>query len=310
MIAPTTSRVFLSLSLFILLLSFFLGVNAHPTRPGHLRSGLRPSVRHYDQPANHNAVSSRSASLDVAVYQGQGTFFDPGQGACGSYAGRNDSIVALNKDQYGNVDAYSPDCFRTIQITNTANGRTANAIIQDACPTCAYGALDLSPFLFGVLAESFDQGIIPLMWYYTDMTNDSGSVGYQDSEQSQSQEQGAQFSASSPPTSSSTSNPNPSPSLSPSPNSNSSPSQMNHYAKSSLGVPTNNTQGNNAGGIMTMAAATKLPSFRLPGLKAHYRMTPTGTGTPPSHVSKPTAASASSTTPSVAIRHTPHADLA
>lgn len=35
------------------------------------------------------------------TYNGRGTFFAPGLGACGTHAGRGDSIVALNSEQYG-----------------------------------------------------------------------------------------------------------------------------------------------------------------------------------------------------------------
>ncbi|KDQ21228.1 hypothetical protein BOTBODRAFT_49904 [Botryobasidium botryosum FD-172 SS1] len=171
--------------------------------------------------ARPTRASAASPRADAAVYQGQGTFFDPGQGACGSWAGRNDYIVALNQDQYGNVDAYSPDCYRMVHITNVANGRSANAIVQDACPTCPYGALDLSPSLFGALAESFDQGIIPLMWFYTDSTKDeqpSQPPPPPQPSQSQSQEQPHSPPSPSPastPASSTSATPTPSPTYGP-----------------------------------------------------------------------------------------------
>lgn len=119
---------------------------------------------------HHDRAGPRNFNDLQPAYQGRGTFFQPGQGksischlpetssfskfpndlvtrhsssalvsytqiylkpgACGSTASREDAIVALNKDQYGDVDTYSKNCFRSIHITNVENGRTANAIIQ------------------------------------------------------------------------------------------------------------------------------------------------------------------------------------
>lgn len=44
-------------------------------------------------------------------------------------------------------------------ITNTQNGKTAQAFVADECPTCDYGSLDMSPALFGALNNgNYDEG--------------------------------------------------------------------------------------------------------------------------------------------------------
>ncbi|KIO16884.1 hypothetical protein M407DRAFT_85509 [Tulasnella calospora MUT 4182] len=103
------------------------------------------------------------------TYNGRGTFFAPGLGACGTHAGKSDAIVALNSGQYGDMAKTSKHCFRKIRIMNTENGKSQVAVIQDACPGCGWGGLDLSPSLFqAIAAGGLDEGVIPLAWHFID----------------------------------------------------------------------------------------------------------------------------------------------
>ncbi|KAG5728381.1 hypothetical protein E4T56_gene19164 [Termitomyces sp. T112] len=70
------------------------------------------------------------------------SFYKPGLGACGQTNGRNDFIVALNQEQFGNGE----NCFKTITITY--GGKSTQATIVDECMECPYAALDFSPGLF------------------------------------------------------------------------------------------------------------------------------------------------------------------
>ncbi len=58
-----------------------------------------------DARQNNTNVSRRGLVNDitsgVTKYLGQGTYFYPGLGACGTHAGNSDAIVALNVVQYG-----------------------------------------------------------------------------------------------------------------------------------------------------------------------------------------------------------------
>ncbi|CAD6574554.1 MAG: small nuclear ribonucleoprotein Sm D3 [Cyphobasidiales sp. Tagirdzhanova-0007] len=99
--------------------------------------------------------------LDKRSFYGQGTYFYPGQGACGWTATSKDHIAALNKDQYGDVSQESPHCGHYIWITNTQTGASTRAQVQDACPGCNYGDLDLSPAAFDDLAPE-SQGVVQI----------------------------------------------------------------------------------------------------------------------------------------------------
>ncbi|GAA5996250.1 RlpA-like double-psi beta-barrel domain-containing protein [Rhodotorula paludigena] len=94
-------------------------------------------------------------------YSGRATFFAPGLGACGTYSSASDYIVALNEAQYGDLGAVSSWCFQTITISY--GGKTAQAQVTDACPTCPYGGLDMSPALFKHFADE-SVGVFYMNW--------------------------------------------------------------------------------------------------------------------------------------------------
>ena len=75
------------------------------------------------------------------------TYYDTsvGLGACGNLNQNSAWTVALNAAQFGNSYP-SSECGKTITISY--GGKTAQAVIQDSCPGCPYGGLDLSPSLF------------------------------------------------------------------------------------------------------------------------------------------------------------------
>ncbi|GAA5931223.1 hypothetical protein JCM3775_004967 [Rhodotorula graminis] len=100
-------------------------------------------------------------SLSKRGYNGRATFFEPGLGACGTYSGAGDFMVAMNQAQYGDLGAVSSWCFQTITISY--GGKTANAQVLDACPGCPYGGLDMSPALFRHFADE-SVGVIYMSW--------------------------------------------------------------------------------------------------------------------------------------------------
>ncbi|GAA5853114.1 hypothetical protein JCM9279_000862 [Rhodotorula babjevae] len=100
-------------------------------------------------------------SLSKRGFNGRATFFEPGLGACGTYSGAGDFMVAMNQAQYGDLGAVSSWCFQTITITY--GGKTANAQVLDACPGCPYGGLDMSPALFRHFADE-SVGVIYMSW--------------------------------------------------------------------------------------------------------------------------------------------------
>ncbi|KAF8340644.1 RlpA-like double-psi beta-barrel-protein domain-containing protein-containing protein [Cantharellus anzutake] len=95
------------------------------------------------------------------TYSGQATYYAAGLGACGIRNTGNDFIVALNTGQW---DGRS-HCFKMITISH--GGRTHQAQITDECPTCGYGALDLSESLFSSF-EDTSAGVFQMTWWYND----------------------------------------------------------------------------------------------------------------------------------------------
>lgn len=88
-----------------------------------------------------------------------------GLGSCGILHQNSEYTVALNS---ADMNAYgssypSPACGKQIWITY--GGKTVTASIQDTCPTCPQGGLDLSEGLFSALADQ-SVGVIYASWGY------------------------------------------------------------------------------------------------------------------------------------------------
>jgi len=86
---------------------------------------------------------------------GRGTWYEPGLGSCGKTNSRADAVVALSTNfgkQY---------CGKSISISY--GGKTTNAVVEDSCPSCGNGDVDMSPAVFDKLA-SLDVGKIQMKW--------------------------------------------------------------------------------------------------------------------------------------------------
>ncbi|TKY90809.1 hypothetical protein EX895_000807 [Sporisorium graminicola] len=117
-------------------------------------------ARNDDDEAGPSSLSKRGPS-----YSGRATYYAAGLGACGNYNSGSDFIVALNAAQYGNMGQRSSWCGKTIAITY--NGNTQYATVQDACPSCPYGGLDMSEGLFKAFANT-DVGVFQMSWTAAD----------------------------------------------------------------------------------------------------------------------------------------------
>ncbi|KAH9942264.1 RlpA-like double-psi beta-barrel-protein domain-containing protein-containing protein [Epithele typhae] len=95
----------------------------------------------------------------VQAFNGDATFYEPngGTGACGHPIQNTDFAVALNPTQY----AGGANCGRT--ITAHFQGASVTATVQDLCPGCGNGGIDLTPSAFQRLA-SLDRGRIQVEW--------------------------------------------------------------------------------------------------------------------------------------------------
>ncbi|KAJ1030110.1 hypothetical protein NDA16_001023 [Ustilago loliicola] len=115
------------------------------------------SPKHSRRAHNSSEASSSNLIKRRPTYSGRATYYAAGLGACGNYNSDSDFIVALNAAQYGNLGQRSSWCGRTIAVTY--NGNTQYAQVQDACPSCPYGGLDMSEGLFKAFAST-DLGFV------------------------------------------------------------------------------------------------------------------------------------------------------
>ncbi|CAG8464958.1 2124_t:CDS:2, partial [Ambispora leptoticha] len=96
-------------------------------------------------------------------YSGDGTFYNPGVGACGQTSGAGSFIAAINKPQWGNPanPNSNPICGKQATVTGPKGSTTVT--ILDLCPECAFGSLDLSPAAFNAIADP-NAGRVPISW--------------------------------------------------------------------------------------------------------------------------------------------------
>ncbi|CAM0138909.1 unnamed protein product [Umbelopsis sp. WA50703] len=118
------------------------------------------------QSAKNDRRAMRRSGGSGSTYSGIATWFNPATqggstGACGPQEGDDSLIVALNAPQYGNMDAKSSWCGKKVKITH--NGKTVTATINDACPECKYGSLDLTPAVFDKLGNP-ETGELDITW--------------------------------------------------------------------------------------------------------------------------------------------------
>ncbi|KDN51447.1 hypothetical protein K437DRAFT_267112 [Tilletiaria anomala UBC 951] len=110
-------------------------------------------------------IPASDVQLEKRSYSGRATYYNVGKGACGWRNSNSQHVAALNRSQYGNVNAKSSWCGKTIEIKNKRNGKVVSARIVDACPDCKHGSLDLSPSLFSQLNNgNMDDGVFPISW--------------------------------------------------------------------------------------------------------------------------------------------------
>ncbi|KAI0826770.1 riboflavin aldehyde-forming enzyme [Trametes gibbosa] len=102
------------------------------------------------------------ALLEKRAHTGRGTWFNVGLGACGKTNKDSDKIIAISSKIYNN----GAHCDQKVKIKNTANGKTATAIVRDECPGCGSNDIDMSPSLFKKLGN-LDTGVLTVSWSFT-----------------------------------------------------------------------------------------------------------------------------------------------
>ncbi|KAG8895220.1 hypothetical protein FRB99_000706 [Tulasnella sp. 403] len=89
-------------------------------------------------------------------------------GACGKEHSDDDLIGAMNFQRYGDVNAVSSLCGKSVTITNLENKKKVTIIIADACPSCPNeDSIDLSRGAFSALTDGdFDKGEVHISWHF------------------------------------------------------------------------------------------------------------------------------------------------
>lgn len=117
--------------------------------------------------ASSNSGNGQTYSGGYATYFTQ----NGNPGACGNYNSDSTPLVAIDQDQWyasgsGSFGSPSSLCGKWVTITNTNNGKSVTAQVQDVCPTCANSnSLDLSVGAFTAIASEAD-GMVPITWHF------------------------------------------------------------------------------------------------------------------------------------------------
>ncbi|KAI8344039.1 RlpA-like double-psi beta-barrel-protein domain-containing protein-containing protein [Chlamydoabsidia padenii] len=103
------------------------------------------------------------------TFKGTATWFLPASeggstGACGPKENNHSYIVALNRPQYGNTSKKSKHCGKKVRITGPKGSVTAT--VNDACPECKFGSLDLTPVLFKKVVGNMNKGVGKIKWHF------------------------------------------------------------------------------------------------------------------------------------------------
>jgi expansin (peptidoglycan-binding protein) len=102
--------------------------------------------------------STQSMTCDE-VFTGEGTFYDYAGGGNCSFENPNTPVYtgAMNEEQYSNAIT----CGACIEVTGSLG--TVTISIEDRCPECLYGDIDLSPSAFELI-DDLTNGRVPISW--------------------------------------------------------------------------------------------------------------------------------------------------
>jgi len=143
--------------------------DAPAAKKGKGKGGDAPATEGGEESNNGGASGGGLESLvgDI-ITGGFATFYEQEglAGACGDHHSDDEFIAALDFRRYGDVDAKSEHCGKRIRIVNNNNGKTVEALVADACPTCVNAdCVDLSHAAFNSIATP-EEGMVPISWSF------------------------------------------------------------------------------------------------------------------------------------------------
>lgn len=107
-------------------------------------------------------AASGSSYAESVIHTGKGTFYNyAGGGNCSLPVPTYTLTAAMNATDYANSAA----CGGVIKVTNTDTGLSVTVRVDDQCPECAPGSVDLDQKAFAQIAN-IATGIIPISWQY------------------------------------------------------------------------------------------------------------------------------------------------
>ncbi|PIL26472.1 hypothetical protein GSI_12230 [Ganoderma sinense ZZ0214-1] len=104
------------------------------------------------------SAAATGFAQEMALTGGDATYYNTGLGSCGVFNTDADFIVAVDIHTIqsfpgaGTNPNLNPMCGRQMKVT-AANGKSVTVTVEDTCPTCAVGSVDLSPVAFQQLAD-------------------------------------------------------------------------------------------------------------------------------------------------------------
>ena len=112
-------------------------------------------------------------SAQAQTFEGDGTFYQYYGGGNCSFPYPGMLTAAMNQQQYNTAG----DCGACIVVTHKSNQKSVLVRIDDRCPECAYGDVDLVEDAFVKIAQRWE-GRIPISWRYVPCPNVGNLVLY------------------------------------------------------------------------------------------------------------------------------------
>jgi hypothetical protein len=121
---------------------------------------------------NVAVVEAPTASMEKRSFNGLATVYEQlgGFGSCGNKNPDSAKIAALSNSFMKN-QFKSPYCGRKIKLTNTGSndgvggkGRSVVVTVQDTCPSCNQGHVDLSVGAWNALTNNAPWGTVNINW--------------------------------------------------------------------------------------------------------------------------------------------------
>lgn len=135
------------------------------TTTTHHTTTTTTTTTHHAKPT-HDSSNNDDSGSGGQSYSGIGTWFIPAteggsQGACGPFESNSQLIGALNAPQYGDMSEKSSWCGKKVKVTS--GGKSVIITINDACPECAHGSIDLTQAAFEKLGD-LNTGVLDITW--------------------------------------------------------------------------------------------------------------------------------------------------